>query len=185
MQVKMILSVIVVTVVLGVLVSTISGENVIQREKITDFSHFPIPALPSAKVMDNIISAKSIQNSEYPTELASGHSLISVKEDIFYGETTLFYAIPEVREIITNDDTIQELVKKGVIVFDYEKIDNLKNRNLNNTPIFMTKNSNPVYTDSGMNGEYLTIFYLDENIRLSIYGNGSVDLGVLVKSLDL
>jgi len=185
MRLRLALPAIAVVVALGVLVSTTPGENTIQREEITDFSHFPMPPLPSAKVMDGVVSAGSIQSSEYATELASGHSLISAKRDAFYGETTLFYATPEVQETITNDDSIQDLVKKGVIVFDYEKIDNLEARTSDSTPVFMTRNSNPVYTDSGLNGEYLTISYPDENTRLSVYGNGSIDLRALVKSLDL
>lgn len=185
MQLKLVLPAIAAVVALGALVGTMPGENTIQREEITDFSYLPMPTLPSAKVLDSVVSAGSIQNSEYATELAGGHRLISVKRDVFYGETTLFYATPEVRETITNDDSIQDLVKKGVIVFDYEKIDNLEARISDSASIFMTRNSNPVYADSGLNGEYLTIAYFDENIRLSVYGNGSVDLRALIKSLDL
>ncbi len=170
---------------LGVLVGTMLGENAMQREEIPNFSYLPVPTLPSANVLDGAVFAGSAQNSGYATELAGGHSLISVKWDVFYGETTLFYAIPGVRETITNDDSVQDLVRKGVIVFDYEKIDNLEARTLDNTPIFMTRNSNPVYADSGLNGEYLTIAYLDEGVRLSVYGNDSTDLRTLIKSLDL
>ena len=176
---------IVVVVTLSAIVSATPSETVIQREEITDFSYFPTPTLPSAKVVDGVVSADSIQSSGRATEIPSGHSLISVKRDAFYGEITLFYATPEVQKTITNDDSIQDLVKKGVIVFDYEKIDNLKARTLDSTPVFMTRNSNPVYADSGLNGEYLTISYLDENTRLSVYGNNSIDLRTLVKSLDL
>lgn len=122
MQLKLVLPAIAAVVALGALVGTMPGENTIQREEITDFSYLPMPTLPSAKVLDSVVSAGSIQNSEYATELTGGHSLISVKRDVFYGETTLFYATPEVRETITNDDSIQDLVKKGVIVFDYEKM---------------------------------------------------------------
>lgn len=144
-----------------------------------------MPTLPPANVLDNAVSAASMQNSEYATALSGGYSLMSVKQDPFYGETTLFYATPEIQKTVTNDDSATDLVKKGVIIFDYERIANLKSRTSNHTSIFMTNNSNPVYTDSGLNGEYLTIAYLDKNIRLSVYGNDSVDLRELIKSLDL
>ena len=49
----------------------------------------------------------------------------------------------------------------------------------------MTRNSNPVYADSGLNGEYLTIAYFDEDIRLSVYGNDSIDLRASIRVLDL
>ncbi len=185
MQQRLVLPAIAMVVALGALIGTMYEVNVMQSEEITGFSYFPMPTLPSAKVVNGIVSGTSMQNSEYVMELAGGHDLISVKQDSFYGETTLFYATPKVQKTISYNDSIQNLVKKGVIVFDYEKIDNLKDRTLKNTPIFMTKNSNPVYTDSGLNGEYLTIAYIDENIRLSVYGNSSIDLRALVKSLDL
>lgn len=186
MRVRLVLPVAVAAVVvLGALAGTMPGENAIQREEITDFSYLSLPTLPGAKVLDGAVFTGSAQDSGYATEIAGGHNLISIKRDIFYGETTLFYATPRVQETITNDDTIQDLVRKGVIVFDYEKIDNLEVRASNDTPIFMTRNSNPVYADSGMNGEYLTIAYFDENVRLSVYGNSSIDLRALIKPLDL
>lgn len=185
MQLKLILSAIAIVIALGVLIHATLDDQTVQREEITDFSYFSMPTLPSAKVLDSTVSAASIQNFGYATELANGYSLMSLKQDPFYGEVTLFYATPKIQQTITNDDSIPSLVEKGVIVFDYEKIDNLESRTLNDTPIFMTANSNPVYSDSGLNGEYLTIPYPDKNIRLSVYGDGSIDLRALIQSLDL
>ena len=195
MQLRLILSVIAVVIALGVSINATYEDNTIQdaipeddaaqREEIRDSSYSPAPTLPSANVLDNIVSTDSIQHSEYVATLSNGHNLVAIDQDPFYGETTLFYATPEVRETITNDDSVQDLVKKGVIVFDYEQIDNLEARTSNHAPIFMTRNSNPVYADSGLNGEYLTIAYFDENILLSVYGNDSVDLRELIASLDL
>lgn len=185
MRLKLILPAVAVVIALGVSIGAVSEDNTMQREEIKDFSYFPMSTLPSANVLDNTVSAGLIQDLEYVTALANGYSLISVKQDPFYGEVTLFYATPEIQKIITNNDSIQDLVKKGVIVFDYERSSNLEARTSNYFPIFMTNNSNPVYTDSGLNGEYLTVAYLDENIRLYVYGNDSVDLRELIKSLDL
>ena len=185
MHLKLILAAIVVVIALGVSISTISNEKVIQKEEIKDFSYFPMPTLPSAKVLDSTVSIQSMQNSIYATKLINDYDLISVKQDPFYDEVTLFYATPKIQQTIDNDDSIQNLVKKGVIVFDYERIDNLEARTSNDKSIFMTKNSNPVYIDSGLNGEYLVVSYPDDNLRLSVYGNDSIDLRELIKSLDL
>ena len=182
MQLKLILIAIVIAVVIGVSISTISSEKVIQNEGINDYS---MPTLPSAKVLDSTVSIQSMQNSMYATKLTNDYTLISVKQDPFYGEVTLFYATPEIQQTVTNNDSIPALVKKGVIVFDYEKIDNLKARTLNDKPIFLTGNSNPVYVDSGLNGKYLVVSYPDEDLLLSVYGNASIDLEELIKSLDL
>lgn len=79
----------------GKAIGAMPGDGTIQREEIKDFSYFSMPALPSARVVDNIVSAESVQNSEYATDLAHDYSLIAVKQDPFYGETSLFYATPE------------------------------------------------------------------------------------------
>ena len=92
---------------------------------------------------------------------------------------------PEIRRTITNDDSIQDLVGKGVIVFYYEQSTGLESRTSSHAPISMTSNSNPVYTNSGLHGEYLTIAHPDENILLYVYGNDSIDLRELIKPLDL
>ena len=169
----------------GKAIDAMSGDGTIQREEIKDFSYFSMPTLPSAKVVDSIVSAESVQNSEYATDLAHGYRLIAVKQDLFYGETSLFYATPEIRRTITNDDSIQDLVGKGVIVFYYEQSTGLESRTSSHAPISMTSNSNPVYTNSGLHGEYLTIAHPDENILLYVYGNDSIDLRELIKPLDL
>ena len=195
MHLRLILPVIASVIVLGVSISAMPEDNAIQdaipaddaaqREEIRDFSYFPTPTLPSANVLDNIVPADSIQNSEHAATLSNGYNLIAVDRDPFYDEITLFYATPEIQKTVANDDSVQDLVEKGVIVFDYEKIDNLEARTSNYELIFTTNNSNPVYTNSGLHGEYLTIAYLDENVLLHVYGNGSVDLRELVASMDL
>ena len=185
MQLKLILPAMAIVVALCVSISAMPEDSTIQGEEIRDFSYFPMPTLPSANIVDNIVSAASIQNSGYPTELEHGYSLIAVKQDLFYGETALFYATPQIQGIVTNDDSIQDLVKKGVIVFYYEQSPNLEARTSNYTPISVTNNSNSVYTNSGLHGEYLTIARPDENILLYVYGNDSIDLRELIKSLDL
>lgn len=198
MQLKLILSAIAVVIVLGVSISAIPEDNTIpennaihedstiQREKIRDFSYFPMPTLPSAKILDNTILVGAAQDSEYATSLGNGHNLIAIKQDPFYDEITLFYATTKIQKNITNNDSIQDLVRKGVIVFDYEKIDNLvNNRIFDNKPIFMTRNSNPVYTDFGLKGKYFTIPYFDKDIRLSVYSNNATELGKMIQFLDL
>ena len=213
MRLKIILSIVVVAVVLGVSLNGMYGVDLnqqeIQRETITDYSNFPKPTLPSAKVLEKSMPVELMQKTEYPKTINDNYELISVIQDPYYDEVTLFYAAPQVAKTITDTDNIQELVKKGVIVFDYEKIDNLGVKGANDMPIFLTTNGNSVYVDKGLNGEYLTIEYdcldfflhihvpqglngeyltieyVGESIRLSVYGNSSVDLRGLVKSLDL
>ena len=109
-----------------------------------------------------------------------------MKQNPFYdGEVTLFYTNSTSEETIANNDSMIVLVKKGLIVFDYEKIDNLEERFFDKKSIFMTNSTNPVYLDSGLNGEYFTIPYIDKNIQLYVYGNDSIDLRELIQSLDL
>ena len=170
---------------LRALVGTTPGGDATRGEEIAGLSHPPMPEPPGAKAVDGAALAGSMQDSEHATELASGHVLASVKRDAFYGETTLFYATPEVQKTITDGDSVQDLVKKGVIVFGYEKVDNLEARPSDGAPVFMTRNSNPVYAYSGPDGEYLAIAYPDEGIRLSVYGNGATDLRALIEPLDL
>ena len=129
--------------------------------------------------------AELVRKTEYPKTINGNYELISVVRDPYDGEVTLFYAMPQVTETITDTDSAQELVKKGVIIFDYEKIDNLGTRDANDKAAFLTASGNPVYLDRGLNGEYLVIEYASENTRLSVYGNDSVDLRELVRSLDL
>ena len=185
MQLGLVLPAIAVVAALGILIGVMPEDSTIQREEIEDFSYFPMPTLPSAKVVDNIVFAGSMQDSEHATELPHGYGLIAVKQDLFYNETALFYATPEIQGTVSNDDSIQDLVKKGVIVFYYEQNAGLESRTSTYAPISVTNSSNPVYTNSGLHGEYLTIAYLDEDVLLYVYGNGSVDLRELIKSLDL
>lgn len=190
MHLKITLSVIVVAVVLGVSLTGMYDQDFdqqeeIQRETITDFSHFPKPSIPSAKVLEKSMPAELMQKTEYPKTINDNYELISVIQNPYYDEVTLFYAMPQVTETITNVDNIQELVQKGVIVFDYERIDGLGMKRANDVPIFLTANGNPVYLDKGLGGQYLVIEYVDENIRLSVYSDASVDLRELVRSLDL
>lgn len=144
-----------------------------------------MPTLPSAKVLDNMVPVGSWQSSKYETTLVGGHNLIAVKHDPFYGEVTLFYATPSVQQMITNGDSIQEVVSKGAIVLDYEKAHNLQSRYADKKPLFATNNFNPVYSGIGLNGRYFVIPYYDEDTLLYVYANTTVDLKALVKSMDI
>jgi len=196
MSLKLIIPAIAVVIALGVSLATVSSDapnqnsddvqlEVIQREKINDFSHFPQPTLPSTQILEKTLSTSEIQTKDHIKNIGDGYELTHVIEDPYYGETTLFYSTPNISQIVTNEDNIQGLISKGMIVFDYERIDNLSERISGDEILFRTVNDNPVYADNGLNGEYLRIAYSDEGISLSIYGNGEINLRELIKSLDL
>ena len=158
-------------------------------------SKFPRPSPPPMNLVDRGISLDMVKNkfpfaNNMPQELPTGEEFVYGTYDMMYDEATLYYANAGISSLLTNQASVPDMVNFGMVVFNYERLNNLsekidrldtnKHSFFNNVP-----SGNTGYFKNG--NDQMIIVYAEDGIELSITKDNASprELKSLVRALGL